>query len=82
MKNPKKLINYTAVLERDPENGWYTVTVPAMPGCISQGRSFEEAISNIKEATALYTEVMSKKDIARIQNESSEVIITPLAFAI
>ena len=38
------------------EDGGYTVTVPSLPGCISEGETIEEAIENIKEAIALYLE--------------------------
>lgn len=38
------------------ENGGYTVYVPSLPGCISEGDSEEEALSNIKEAIELYLE--------------------------
>ncbi|MFQ5750217.1 MAG: type II toxin-antitoxin system HicB family antitoxin [Planctomycetota bacterium] len=38
------------------EDGGYTATVPALPGCISEGDSREEALQNIKEAIALYLE--------------------------
>jgi predicted RNase H-like HicB family nuclease len=38
------------------EDGWYVVTVPALPGCISQGRTIKEAKQNIKEAISLYLE--------------------------
>lgn len=38
------------------EDGWYVVTVPSLPGCISQGRTLKEAKHNIKEAIALYLE--------------------------
>lgn len=38
------------------EDGWYVVTVPALPGCISQGRTMKEAKQNIKEAISLYLE--------------------------
>lgn len=38
------------------EEGGYTVYVPALPGCISEGDTREEAIENIKEALALYLE--------------------------
>jgi predicted RNase H-like HicB family nuclease len=37
-------------------DGGYTVTVPALPGCISEGETREEAITNIEEAIALYLE--------------------------
>ncbi len=38
------------------EEGGYTVYVPALPGCISEGDTREEALENIKEAFALYLE--------------------------
>ncbi|KAA0001498.1 MAG: type II toxin-antitoxin system HicB family antitoxin [Thermoplasmata archaeon] len=38
------------------EEGGYTVYVPSLPGCISQGETIEEALNNIKEATELYLE--------------------------
>jgi predicted RNase H-like HicB family nuclease len=36
------------------EDGGYTVTVPALPGCISEGETREDALKNIKEAIDLY----------------------------
>jgi antitoxin HicB len=45
---------YSVVLEpNDPEEG-YTVTVPALPGCVSCGDTVEEALENIKDAISLY----------------------------
>jgi len=38
------------------EDGGYTVTVPSLPGCISEGENREEALKNIKEAIGLYLE--------------------------
>jgi len=38
------------------DEGVYTVTVPALPGCISEGDTIEEALANIKEAISLYLE--------------------------
>lgn len=43
------------VLEPSDEGG-YTVYVPALPGCISEGDSREEALQNIREAIQLYLE--------------------------
>ena len=43
------------VLEPSEEDG-FTVTVPALPGCISEGNTREEAIRNIREAIELYLE--------------------------
>jgi predicted RNase H-like HicB family nuclease len=38
------------------DEGGYTVYVPALPGCISEGNSLEEARRNIREAIEIYTE--------------------------
>ena len=43
------------VLEPSEEGG-YTVYVPSLPGCVSEGDSKEEALDNIKEAIELYLE--------------------------
>ncbi|NTW55399.1 MAG: type II toxin-antitoxin system HicB family antitoxin, partial [Chlorobaculum sp.] len=43
------------VLEPSDEGG-YTVLVPSLPGCISEGETREEALQNIQEAIALYLE--------------------------
>jgi predicted RNase H-like HicB family nuclease len=46
---------YKAIFETQAEGG-YTVTVPALPGCISEGDTFEDARLNIKAAISLYLE--------------------------
>ena len=43
------------VLEPSDEGG-YTVYVPSLPGCISEGETVEEALANIREAIDLYLE--------------------------
>ena len=43
------------VIEPSDEGG-FTVYVPSLPGCISEGESREEALSNIREAIELYLE--------------------------
>jgi len=45
----------TIILEPSDEGG-YTVYVPSLPGCISEGVNKEEALANIKEAIELYLE--------------------------
>jgi len=42
------------------EEGGFTVYVPSLPGCISEGDTFEEAVENIKEAVELYLETDDK----------------------
>jgi predicted RNase H-like HicB family nuclease len=48
-------MNLQILLEHSSDGG-YTVTVPALPGCISECETREEAIVNIQEAIALYLE--------------------------
>jgi len=48
------------IIEQD-ENGYYVAEVPALPGCLSQGKTYEEAITNIKEAIEGWLEVMESK---------------------
>lgn len=49
---------YTIILHPDEEEGGYTVTVPALPGCITQGETLEEAIAMAKDAIHLYIETL------------------------
>lgn len=48
------------VVEQD-EAGYYAAEVPALPGCLSQGMTREEAIANVKEAVEGWFEVMEAK---------------------
>jgi predicted RNase H-like HicB family nuclease len=48
-------MRYTVILEQESDGG-YVVSVPALPGCVSQGDSRAEALSNIREAIELYIE--------------------------
>ena len=47
------------VLERSDEGG-YTVYVPSLPGCISEGEIIDEALTNIQEAIELYLEPLEE----------------------
>ena len=42
------------------EDGGYTVTVPSLPGCISEGSTWDEALAEIEEAISGYIEVAKK----------------------
>ena len=48
-------MKYTAVLEREADGG-FVVSVPVLPGCVSQGNSRAAALANIQEAVELYIE--------------------------
>ena len=49
------LRKFRIILEPNEEGG-YTVTVPSLPGCISEGDTRDEALANIREAIELYIE--------------------------
>lgn len=53
------VLKYDVVFE-EQEVGGYTVTVPSLPGCISEGDTFEEAKINISEAITAYLESLAK----------------------
>lgn len=48
-------MRYRVLIEQD-EDGAFVAEVPALPGCISEGHSREEAVKNIREAISLYIE--------------------------
>ncbi len=50
-------LTYRILLRKEPEGG-YSVLVPALPGCITYGKTIEEAIKMAKEAIELYLESM------------------------
>ncbi len=52
-------MRYRVYIEQD-EDGVFVAEVPTLPGCISQGNTREEALSNIKEAMEGYVESLRK----------------------
>jgi len=52
---------YTYTIKIDPaEDGGYVVTVPALPGCVTQGESYEEAVVNAEECVQGFLEALVK----------------------
>lgn len=72
MKKPgaAKILEYDAVFE-EAEEGGYTVYVPSLPGCISEGDTFEEAKKNVTEAISAYLESIAKEGEKIIPEEKS-----------
>ena len=69
-----KVLKYTVVFE-PAEEGGYVASVPALPGCLSQGDTFEEAAKMIKDAISGYLTVLKEKG-KEIPKESEEVVIS------
>jgi len=80
-KLKQKIYQYTAIFELN-EKGGYTVTLPALPGCITEGDTFEEAAKNIKEAATLYLETVPSSWLDGIKNSERGVVIAPVQISI
>jgi len=50
----KKELQITVLFEEETKSKGYTVTVPSLPGCISYGKTIEEAKKNIQKAIRLH----------------------------
>ncbi len=56
------------------EDGYWVVECPSLPGCISQGKTKEEAITNIKEALRGYIEALEEDNLP-VPEERFETLI-------
>ena len=68
---------YTVVLDPDPQEGGYTVTVPALPGVVTQGETVEQCLERAQEAIALHLAAMAE-DGEQIPEEREK----PLLFTV
>ena len=57
-----RILNFRVLIEQD-ENSVFVASVPSIPGCHTQGDTYEESLKHIKEAIELCLEV-AKKDIS------------------
>ena len=62
------------VMLEPSEDGGYTVTVPSLPGCISEGETREEALANIREAIQLYLDPVEDDLAAREATDRAELV--------
>ena len=69
---------FSVIFSKD-EHGYF-VYCPELPGCQSQGDTFEEAHAAIREAMALYLETMTPEEIEAAR--SKEIITTMLEVAV
>ena len=78
-----KTLPYTVILERN-EHGGYTITVPALKGCVTQSHTIAEGLARIKEAIECHVEALVKlrkrvpsdrKTVRLSAEELSEVLI-------
>ena len=62
------------VLPYPGEDSYFVAEVPSLPGCISQGRTRDEALENIEEAITLYIEVLQDRGES-IPEDRVEVVL-------
>jgi predicted RNase H-like HicB family nuclease len=67
-------MKFLTTLDRD-EDGIWIAECPSIPGCVSQGSSREEALSNIREAIALCLEVRAERGMP-LTVETQQVDVT------
>ena len=51
------------------EDGWVVVECPALPGCVSQGRTEQEALENIKEAITAWLWAEDQKAVSTLKDQ-------------
>lgn len=71
--------HYSVVLTPDVESGGYSVTVPGLPGCFTHGDTVEEALSEVREAIAVYLELPNGVD--GVTEDGIEVIMASVTVA-
>jgi predicted RNase H-like HicB family nuclease len=69
-EDPMKL----KVVIESSEEGGFTVYVPSLPGCVSEGETEQEAMQNIREAIELYLEPVDD-DLAGIGKDVREIVL-------
>ena len=68
-------MRFTVTIERD-EDGVWVVECPAIPGCVSQGRTREEALANVREAIQLCLEVRAERGLPlTVETQQVEVAV-------
>jgi antitoxin HicB len=67
-------MKYRILIQRD-EDGVFVAKCPSLPGCISQGKTREDALTNIKDAVRGYLESLKKHDepLPNVEEELVEV---------
>jgi len=57
------------------EDGWYIAECPALPGCISQGETIDQALENIKDAIQGCLEVRNERVVEDAEQRVVEVTV-------
>ncbi len=71
-------MKYSVVLIPEPEEGGYSVMVPLLPGCFTQGETVEEALANARDAIEVHLRGMAI-DGDEIPEEHASLILTQVS---
>ena len=71
-------MHFKIKLETD-EDGTFVATVPSLPGCISQGKTEDEAIENIKEAIQVHLEYLAEDGIPITKGKNIKEILIDIS---
>ncbi|MFY9824692.1 MAG: type II toxin-antitoxin system HicB family antitoxin [Thermoanaerobaculia bacterium] len=56
----------------EAEDGWIVAECPALPGCVSQGKSEKEALDNVREAITAWLWAEDQKAVAALAKDEGE----------
>jgi predicted RNase H-like HicB family nuclease len=67
-KRKETVLDYSIIIEKNPETGWYCGQCTQLPEAMSQGRSIDELVKNMKEAIELAIECRKEELKSIYQN--------------
>lgn len=73
----QNILTYTVIFE-PAEEGGYIASVPALPGCLTEGETFEETVNMVKDAIQGYIEVL-KEEEQDVPQEKQDVVVTKVS---
>lgn len=68
-----RLVKYRVLIDQD-EDGLFVAEVPALPGCVSQGKTRDEAVANVREAIVAYLESLRERGEPVPPSISEEIV--------
>jgi predicted RNase H-like HicB family nuclease len=67
-------MNIKAVIHLAEEGGYWT-EVPALPGCITEGETIDEVMTNLKDAIEVWLDVANERQIAQSTDQIVEIAV-------
>ncbi len=77
VRKVRKILNFNIILTEEVKGG-YSVSVPDLPGCYTQGETIAEAVAMAKEAIELYIEDEPKSNLAEFYTAKSRAFVVPI----